>query len=279
MTVEIATDGTNPGRAAYAAEENDIFQVPAQFNTLQNGYGMKADGGIVQYVTTSTYARQCALVATPGLLVRNWIYNIPDDFNTLRNIKGINYRGEIYNGHLIWRARPEKIYEALATQYNNIQIASQIYIQVCGPVVDGSECIFPKYSTKLIHQVFASTASINTHGNGGDKAYQDAIAASLQQAAYYGTLGMAIILANADNDLHHYDNQIKPGRKTVNLILMGTDANNNVDTCLAMMVDMLKIFKDYPLHIVVHAYPLKAVDCRQRLVSIWPEIPIIPLKK
>jgi hypothetical protein len=275
MSVEIATDGTNPGTAAYAAEENDIFQVPAQFNGLQNDYQVSAERGIQKYPMKSTYGRQCALACAPGLFVRNWDYNYTIPGNSLSNIE--NHNGKhvnVDNGYLKWGNQPESVYDSLAKHYNDINIASQIYTQVCGPVVDGSECTFPKYSVKLIHQVFASTASVNTNGNTGDKTYQDAIVASLQQAAYYGTLGMAVILANADNT-DRYTTGIKPGRKTVNLTLIGTDLNNDMDMSLNMMVDMLKMFKDYPLRIVINSGPLKADECYKRLISKWPELPIV----
>jgi hypothetical protein len=285
LSIEFVNDGTSVGKQHYDSQDNDVFQVDSKFNALEmDSFTCTPDMGIRSYPSSKTQGSECAVACAPGTLVRNWFYNklgvSSNDtvgnntnhinaYNALSKVKysdGIDLT--VTGGYLLWKDNPEPVYEAISKHYGKIQIPCQIYTQVCGPIIDkGKHLIFPKASTRLVHQVYSGSAPINSYGNGGnsgDVDYQTAIAASLQQAAYYGVLGMAVVLGHKDETT---------GRKTVNLTLVGTGKfNNDASICLEMMIGVLKVFKDYPLRIVINTLK-DTTKYRKQMLTSWPDGP------
>jgi hypothetical protein len=270
MRVMFVKDYTDVGKQHYDANPGDFFQAASQLNALEMpSPNVMAEKGIQDYPFDGTQGPRCALACAPGTFVRNWFYNYPTDFNALENVIGTDGKAlQPVNGYLTWGDKPESVYDALSTSYGEIKISSQLYTQVCGPLIKGGNTIFPQYSNKLVHQVYSSSAPINTYGNSGDVAYQNAVAASLQQAAYYGTLGMATIVAGTEAS-------IKKDYRHVNLTLVGTGVfNNEVSGCMDVLISVLKMFQNYPLWIRINTFS-DSEKLQSLMREKWAEAPLI----
>jgi hypothetical protein len=242
------------GRQHYAAAEGDIFQVSSSFNSLDFNSNQDRADGIGDYSLHNSQNVQCSLACAAGTYIRNWYMGT--SFNCLGNLQK-PHPVPFNKSELIWGDHPEPVYKAITAEYNQIHIPVQMYTQVCGPIIDGSEAIFPAPPANIIHQIYCPSVAYNTKDNRGDVGYQNAIVGSIQQAGYYATLGLGLILGTVDSQRQYP----KRPRITINLtLLIGPDTyNNSVESCINIMVTTLQMFVDYPLRIVINSKHKNAI--------------------
>lgn len=225
-----------------------VYQVASQFNALEIPHpGVKPSQGISAYPLDKSQGFVAACTTVPGTLVRNyWLpHKYGGSFSALDPLGLTDV-----NGYLIWGTDPSSTLNLLAAgDLNDILIPAMIYTQVMGVCTgsDDPQNLEGFKASKLVHQIFSSSAPFNTYGNGGSEQLQLEIIEKILEAEYTGAIGLAIILKVQDGLLGiPFDN-------AVNLTLVGDGAlKNPMNVISKALLKALNKFKDVPLKIKIH---------------------------